>query len=163
MRRADSLEKTLMLAKIEGKRRSGRQRMRWLDGISYSMNMNLGKLQEMVRDREAWCAAGHEISKSQTWLGDWMTTSTTLFLFTEYIFLHWFLWKHSDCKCSRILSVAKNKLPGITQRPTVVLYFQVSCEDFSEAIGQILIYKDVGGQKIYSKCYNNTVLSHLCL
>ena len=51
--RADSLEKTLMLAKIEGKRRSGRQRMRWLDGISYSMNMNLGKLQEMVRDGEA--------------------------------------------------------------------------------------------------------------
>ena len=53
MRRMDSLEKTLMLAKIEGKRRSGRQRMRWLDGISYSMNMNLGKLQEMVRDGEA--------------------------------------------------------------------------------------------------------------
>ena len=53
MLRADSLEKTLMLAKIEGKRRSGRQRMRWLDGISYSMNMNLGKLQEMVRDGEA--------------------------------------------------------------------------------------------------------------
>ena len=52
MLRADSLEKTLMLAKIEGKRRSGRQRMRWLDGISYSMNMNLGKLQEMVRDGE---------------------------------------------------------------------------------------------------------------
>ena len=53
MLRADSLEKTLMMAKIEGKRRSGRQRMRWLDGISYSMNMNLGKLQEMVRDGEA--------------------------------------------------------------------------------------------------------------
>ena len=53
MLRADSLEKTLMLAKIEGKRRSGRQRMRWLDGISYSKNMNLGKLQEMVRDGEA--------------------------------------------------------------------------------------------------------------
>ena len=66
MLRADSLEKTLMLAKIEGKRRSGRQRMRWLDGISYSMNMNLGKLQEMVKDREAWHAAGHGLAGSQT-------------------------------------------------------------------------------------------------
>ena len=73
MRRADTLEKTLMLGKIEGRRRRGWQRMRWLDSITNSMDVNLSKLQEIVKEREVWPATVYRVKKSQTWPRDWIT------------------------------------------------------------------------------------------
>ena len=100
MQRADSLEKTLMLGKIEVRRR-GRQRMRWLDGITDSVDMSMSNIQEIVKDREAWRAVVHGVTKSRTWLSDWtMTTMYSMAIRVNNTILYTSKLQSVDLKCS---------------------------------------------------------------
>ena len=109
-RRVDSLEKTLMLGGIGGRRRRGRQRMRWLDGITDSMNVSLSELRELVMDREAWCAAIHGVTKSRSWLRDWTELNWVII---KYYPLSWLLTLTYMSTCLYILTKIAHYIAGL--------------------------------------------------